>query len=94
MPAKRIKVIRHQVKYNKILMAFMTMTIDRLSHTKFLGILIDENLTWKYHIDCVSKILSRNIGIMNKLEYFVPDRMSHSLYCTSSLPYINFGILI
>ena len=25
--------------------------LDRVSHTKFLGVLIDENLTWKYHID-------------------------------------------
>ena len=68
--------------------------LDRISHTKFLGVLIDENLTWKYHIDCVSKTLSRNIGIMNKLKYFVPDRILHTLYCTFILPYINYGILI
>ena len=24
--------------------------LDRVSHTKFLSVLIDENLTWKYHI--------------------------------------------
>ena len=53
--------------------------LDRVSHTKFLGVLIDENLTWKYYIDCVSKTLSRNIGIMNKLKYFVPDRILHTL---------------
>ena len=29
--------------------------LDRVSHTNFLGVLIDENFTWKYHIDCVSK---------------------------------------
>ena len=68
--------------------------LDRVSHTIFLGILIDENLAWKYHIDCVSKILSRNIGIMNKLKYFVPDRLLHTLNCTFILPYINYGILI
>ena len=68
--------------------------LDRVSHTKFLGVLIDENLTWKYHIDCVSKTLSRNIGIMNKLKYFVPDRILHTLYCTFILPYINYSILI
>ena len=64
--------------------------LDRVSQTK----LIDENLTWKYHIDCVSKTLSRNIGIMNKLKYFVPDRILHTLYCTFILPYLNYGILI
>ena len=29
--------------------------LDRVKCTKFLGVLIDENLTWKCHIDCVSK---------------------------------------
>ena len=27
--------------------------LDRVKNTKFLGVLIDENLTWKCHIDCV-----------------------------------------
>ena len=42
--------------------------LDRVKYTNFLGVLIDENLTWKCHIDYVSKILPRNIGIMNKLK--------------------------
>jgi hypothetical protein len=69
-------------------------SLDRVDNTKFLGVLIDENLTWKCHIDCMSKTLSRNIGIMNKLKHFVPDRILHSLYCTFIMPYLNYGILI
>ena len=38
------------------------------SKSKFLGVLIDDCLTWKNHIDCVSKTISRNIGVMNKLK--------------------------
>ena len=38
--------------------------LDRVKNTKFLGVLIDENLTWKCHIDWISKTLSRNIGII------------------------------
>ena len=68
--------------------------LDKVKCTKFLGVLIDENLTWKCHIDCVSKTLSRNIGIMNKLKYFIPGRILYSLYCTFILPYVNYGILI
>jgi hypothetical protein len=69
-------------------------TLERVEYTKFLGILIDENLTWKNHINCISKTLSRNIGIMNKLKVYVPERILHSLYCTFILPYLNYGILI
>ena len=67
-------------------------TLEKVKHTKFLGVLIDDCLTWKNHIDCVSKTISRNIGVMNKLKHFVPIRILH--YCTLVLPYLNYGILI
>jgi hypothetical protein len=69
-------------------------TLDRVKCTKFLGVLIDECLTWKNHIDCTCKTISRNIGVMNKLKYYVPDRILHTLYCTLVLPYLNYGILL
>ena len=40
--------------------------------TKFLGLHIDKELTWKTHINYLSKILSRNAGILNKLKFFSP----------------------
>ena len=55
--------------------------LERVRHTKFLGVLIDDCLTWKNHIDCVSKTISRNISVMNKLKHFVPTRVLHTLYC-------------
>ena len=39
--------------------------LERVQFTKFLGVLIDECLTWKNHINCISKTISRNIGVMN-----------------------------
>jgi hypothetical protein len=33
--------------------------LKRVNVVKFLGIYIDENLTWKYHIDHVIKFLNR-----------------------------------
>ena len=68
--------------------------LERVDKTKFLGVIIDENLTWKYHIDGITKTISRNIGMMNKLKFFVPERILRTLYCSLVLPYINYGILI
>ena len=68
--------------------------LERVKSTKFLGVLIDENLTWKNHIDCISKTISRNIGVMNKLKHYIPNRILHTLYCTLVLPYLNYSIII
>ena len=56
--------------------------------------LIDECLTWKNHIDCISKTISRNIGVMNKLKHHITYCILHILYCILLLPYLSFGILI
>ena len=32
--------------------------LARVKRTKFLGVLLDDCLTWKSHIDCVSKLIS------------------------------------
>ena len=67
---------------------------ERVFITKFLGVIIDENLTWKNHIDGVTKTISRNIGVINNLKYFVPERVLHTLYCTLVLSYVNYNILV
>ena len=82
------------VKIQKDLHVILDGTLlERVKQTKFLGVLIDEGLTWKHHIDCISKTLSTNIGVMNKLKHFIPDCILHTLYCTLILPYLNYGIL-
>ena len=45
--------------------------LERVHTVKFLGVFINEFLDWKYHIDNVSSKISRNIGILLKLRYFV-----------------------
>ncbi len=54
---------------------------------------IDENLTWKSHIDNISKNISKGLGIINKLKLFVPEHVLYSLYCTLILPYVNYSII-
>ena len=61
--------------------------LDGVSSAKFLGFIIDENLTWKNHSDAISKTISRNTGMLTKLKHFVSENILYSLYCTLILPY-------
>ena len=71
---------------------FDNTVLENVSVTRFLGILIDNKLSWKHHIDSICKTISRNIGVINKLKYFLPCRTLLTLYHTLILPYINYGI--
>ena len=47
-------------------MTFNKIEIKRENSIKFLGVIIDENLTWKSHIEVVENKISKNIGVLYK----------------------------
>ena len=85
---------KEKVAKQKINVILDDVSLERVNFTKFLGVIIDENLTWKNHIDAISETTLRNIGMLSKMKHYVPEYILHSLYCTLVLPYINYGILI
>ena len=67
--------------------------IERVTSYKFLGILIDDKLTFKLHIELVQNKLSRNLGIMRKLN-FLPKKILVKLYYSIIYPFLIYGLLI
>ena len=61
--------------------------LQRVDNTKFLGVTIDENLSWKNHIDGITKTISRNIGMINKLKFFFSSLNVFCEHCTVHLYY-------
>ena len=45
-------------------MTLNNIKIKRKNSVKFLGVIIDENLTWKNHIEVVENKISKNIGVL------------------------------
>ena len=68
--------------------------LESVSSIKFLGVHVDNKLSWKSHIDNICKTISRNIGIINRLKTFIPVTSLLTLYSSLILPYLNYGILV
>ena len=66
---------------------------SKVINTKFLGLHIDGKLNWRAHITYLSKLLSRNAGVLNNLKIVFPKNVLNMLYSTLILPYLNYGIL-
>ena len=58
--------------------------------TTFLGVLIDNHLTWNNHIEHVAKKVSKGVGIINRLRHLLPRRTMVTLYNTLILPYLTY----
>ena len=53
---------------------------------------LDENLSWKFHVNLICSKISKTVGIIAKLRHYVPRKSLLTLYNSLILPYISFGI--
>ena len=65
--------------------------IKRESSIKFLGVLLDENLTWKNHIHAIENKISKNIGILFKAKFILNQKCLKSIYFSFIHCYLNYA---
>ena len=70
------------------------INIECKEFIKYLGVIVDGNLTWKYHIDNIASKISKTIGIITRLRYFVPLSTLQNIYRCLILPYITYSIAV
>ena len=68
--------------------------ISEVTSTKFLGVIMDSNLTWKLHIDYVCSKISKNIGIIKKARRVFDKDTLLTLYYSFIYPYLNYCVHI
>ena len=61
-------------------------------HVKYLGVLLDSNLSWKSRIDNVALKVSRPVGVVARLRHFVPRTTLLNIYQSLILPYLTYGL--
>ena len=67
--------------------------VELVTEFNFLGINLDQNLTWRTHTGLLKTKLNRMVGILNRLKYFLDAGTHKTLYHALFTPHINYGIL-
>jgi len=68
--------------------------IERVRDTIFVGVILDENLTWKHHIASVATKISKSIGIIYKSNFRLPDTSLRTLYYTLVYLYLVYCVSV
>ena len=58
---------------------------------KNLGVMIDENLTWKTHVELVENEISNSVGILSKASRSLNSKSLRSIFFALVHPYINYA---
>ena len=66
-------------------------TIERESSIKFLGVWIDENLTWRDHIHTVENKIAKNIGLLYQGKHYLDDNCLKQIYFAYIYAYLNYA---
>ena len=67
--------------------------LERVQTFNFLGLLLNENMSWKPHIDFLSNKLAKCAGVLNKLKRFLPIHILRTLYFSMAQSRMVYGIL-
>lgn len=61
--------------------------------TKFLGIHIDENLSWRHHLTHINKKISRALFMIKQAKQLLPPECLRTLYFAMIHPHLTYGNL-
>ena len=66
--------------------------IAEKNEVKHLGIIIDSQITWKPHIDKLTKTLSRALGVLYRIRSCVNIDILKTLYYAQIFPHLSYAI--
>ena len=71
----------------------MSHPLVRKNHIKYLGVMIDDCVSWKYHISYICSQISRNISIMSKLRHYLSIKQLKQINYNLIYPYVAYASL-
>ena len=68
--------------------------LDRTDCVKFLGIYVDEKLTWNNHLNYISGKISRSLGMISRVCRILPVDILKTLYYSMIYPYLLYCCIV
>ena len=83
---KKIDYLIPEIKINDIL-------IERVTNFNFLGLTLNENVSWKPHIGIIANKITKFSGVLNRLKRYLPGYILRTLYCSMVQSRLTYCIL-
>ena len=80
--------------YDNIVIRINGNSINSTNTANFLGLTIDNKLTWEYHIRSCKKRISSGLYALNTAKQFVSEAHLRTLYFSLMHSHITYGILL
>ena len=68
--------------------------IKHVNSTRFLGVIIDEKLSWQDHIDYLAQKLNCQIGVLSRIKDYIPQQFHKDLYHTLFQSHLSYCVSV
>ena len=93
-PAQEVLFSRKKKTQNHPNISLNNIQVERASQQKHLGLLLDEKLNFKEHVDSTISKLDRGIAVLKKLRYSLPRKSLITIYKALLRPLLDYGDII
>ena len=83
---KTLSITKQIIKENNAL--------GQVDNIKFLGVYIDQHLTWKTHVNFFAAKISKSVRLLYKAKCYLPSKSLLTLYYALIYPYLTYCNLI
>jgi hypothetical protein len=66
--------------------------VKRVNFVRYLGLIIDSDLTWKQHVQCVNDRITKGVALIKKCSHFMPSECLIQMYCAFIYCYLYYAI--
>ena len=85
-PHKNLDLSAHSLKIDN-------MILSKVSSCKFLGITLDESLSWRKQLSSINSKISKALFVIKQVKFSLPIESLHTLYFSLLHPHLTYGIL-
>ena len=87
-------LLTNSKSFRNITITLNNVGIKQIHSARFLGVYIDDKITWKNHISYISNKLAKSISILHRVKWTFDSRALWLLYYTLVLLYISYCAII
>lgn len=85
---KRLKLLR------QVNLKIKDENIERTGHYKYLGVVINENLTWSDHVDLICSKVSNRLRMIKRIKHLLANKSRDIIFNTIVLPIFGYADVV
>ena len=93
-PAQEVLFSRKKQNQIYLTISLNNIQVEKVPYQKHLGLILDQKLNFKQHIDCAISKINKGIAVIKKLRYSLPHKSLVTIYKAFLRPLIDYGDII